>query len=204
MCGKIFTLRQNIIKFYVLIWVKCHPSVQRKLEGNSGYTTPTPTYDCLWIFMKNKMCTSGIYHTSNKYYSADMAMRTIFFLWQGWDKLTKACYWMFEAAASTAKIEKFTSTTHAELNKTYGGATTTAITIGSGIWVSWCQTTPNYHQLYGIIWIKLPFWLHTITQRPQPLHTTYCVITRSQKYHSKHMHHLRQWNLSIISTQAEI
>ena len=77
------TLRRNIINLYGLIWGQCYPALQSKLEGNPEYITKFPTYNCLWLFTKLKMCTSIIDHTSNGYYSEVMAMRTIFCLRQG-------------------------------------------------------------------------------------------------------------------------
>ena len=65
------------------------------------------------------MCTSGIDHTSNGYYSAVIAMRTIFGLRQGRDQPTEAYYRRFEAAISTVEQAKCNATTHIELNKAY-------------------------------------------------------------------------------------
>ena len=65
------------------------------------------------------MCTSGINHTSNSYYSAVMATRTILFLRQGRDNPTDAYYRIFEAAISTDDLRKCNATTHMELNKSY-------------------------------------------------------------------------------------
>ena len=65
------------------------------------------------------MCTSGIDHTSNGYYSSVMEMRTIFFLRQGINEPTEAYYRLFEADISTAELEKFNGTNHMELNKSY-------------------------------------------------------------------------------------
>ena len=70
-------------------------------------------------YSKNKMCTSGIDHTSNGYYYEVISMRTIFFLRQGRDEPMEAYYRRFESAISTAELAKFTATTHAELNITY-------------------------------------------------------------------------------------
>ena len=50
------------------------------------------------------MCTSGIDHASNGYYSAVMAMRTILCLKQGRDDPKKAYYRRFEAAISTDEL----------------------------------------------------------------------------------------------------
>ena len=71
------------------------------------------------MFTKVNMCTSGINHTSNGYYYAVMATRTILFLRQGIDELTEAYYRRFEADISTAELEKCNTTTHMELNKPY-------------------------------------------------------------------------------------
>ena len=79
------TLRQNIIKIYGLIWGQCSPALQSELEVDPEYITKSPTYNCLWLFTKFKMCTSGIDPTSNGYYSKVMAVRTIFCLIQGRD-----------------------------------------------------------------------------------------------------------------------
>ena len=65
------------------------------------------------------MCTYGIDHTSNGYYYTVMAMRTIFYLRQVRDKPTEAYYRRFEAAISTAELERCNATTHMELNKFY-------------------------------------------------------------------------------------
>ena len=65
------------------------------------------------------MCTSDIYHTSNGYYSAVMSMRTIFCPRQVIDEPTEAYYRRFEAAMSTAELEKCNAKTHMELNKSY-------------------------------------------------------------------------------------
>ena len=81
----IFTLRQNIIKLYVLIWGQCSPAPEIKLEGDPDHTSHAPTYYCRWLFVKIKMCTSGIDHTWNWYYYIFISMRTIFCLRQGWD-----------------------------------------------------------------------------------------------------------------------
>ena len=48
-----------------------------------------------------------------------MAMRTILCLRQGRDEPTEAYYRRFEAAISTAELEKCNTTTHIELNKAY-------------------------------------------------------------------------------------
>ena len=50
---------------------------------------------------------------------AVMAMRTILFMIQGRYKSTEAYYRIFEAAISTADLEKCNSTTHMKLNKSY-------------------------------------------------------------------------------------
>ena len=65
------------------------------------------------------MCTSGIDHTPNGYYSAVMSMRTILCLSQGRDEPTEMYYRRFEAAISTAELEKCNEITHIELNKDY-------------------------------------------------------------------------------------
>ena len=71
------------------------------------------------MFTKVKMCTSGIDHTPNCYYSAFMEMRTIFFLRQGIDEPTEAYYILFEVDISTAELAKCNATTHIKLNKAY-------------------------------------------------------------------------------------
>ena len=43
---KISTLRQNIIKLYVLIWGQCSPAPEIKLEGDPYHTSHAPTYYC--------------------------------------------------------------------------------------------------------------------------------------------------------------
>ena len=65
------------------------------------------------------MCTYRIDHTSNGYYYAVIAMRTIFCLRQGIYEPTETYYRRFEAAISTAALEKCNTTTHIELNKAY-------------------------------------------------------------------------------------
>ena len=65
------------------------------------------------------MCTSGINHTSNGYYSAVMATRTIFCLRQGRDDPKEVYNRIFEAAISRAELENCNATTHMELNKAY-------------------------------------------------------------------------------------
>ena len=65
------------------------------------------------------MCTSGIYHTSNGYYSAVMATRTIFCLIQWRDEPAEAYSKRFEAAISTTELENCNTTNHMELNKAY-------------------------------------------------------------------------------------
>ena len=63
------------------------------------------------------MCTSGIYHTTNGYYYAVMAMGTIFCRRYGKDDPTGAYYRRYEAFISTAELAKCNATTHMELNK---------------------------------------------------------------------------------------
>ena len=65
------------------------------------------------------MFTYLVDHSSNVYYSTVMDMRTILCLRQGIDKPTEAYYRIFEAAISTAELEKFNVITHMELNKVY-------------------------------------------------------------------------------------
>ena len=65
------------------------------------------------------MCTYGIEHTSNGYYSATMAMRNILYLRQGIDKPTEAYNRIFEAEISTDDLEKCNATTQTEPNKAY-------------------------------------------------------------------------------------
>ena len=65
------------------------------------------------------MCASGIDHTPNGYYSSVLSMRTIFCLRQVRDEPTEVSYRRFEAAISTAKLEKCNAITHIELNKYY-------------------------------------------------------------------------------------
>ena len=64
------------------------------------------------VFTNNKMCTPGIYHTSNGYYSSVMSTRTIFLLQKGQDKPTKYYYRRFEATISMAEIAKRTAMKH--------------------------------------------------------------------------------------------
>ena len=65
------------------------------------------------------MCTSGIDNTSNGHYYSVMAMRNILCLRQGKDEPMEAYYRIFEAAISTADMEKCNATTNMELNKAY-------------------------------------------------------------------------------------
>ena len=65
------------------------------------------------------MCTSGINHTSNGYYSEVISMSTILCLRQGRDKPTEAYYRSFKAAISTVELKRCNATTHMELNKAY-------------------------------------------------------------------------------------
>ena len=159
----------------------------------------------IWLYVvstKIKMCTYGIDHTSNKYYSSVMFMRTIFCLRQGQDEPTESYYRSFEAAISTSYTEKWTAMTHMELNRTQIGAMTKKSPIFSRICASSCWLIPNNSQVYGMIWRKIPFWVRKITQRSQPPHIKYCVGTRIQHNRSKHTHHPGRWHLSIIMTQA--
>ena len=73
-------LRQNIIRLYGLIWLQCLPALKSELESDPDYS---------WLFKRIKICTSGINHTSNGYYSAVMAMRDVSCLWQGQYEPTK-------------------------------------------------------------------------------------------------------------------
>ena len=84
------TLRKEIINIYGLIWGQCTPELHSELEGDPEYITKSPTYNCLWLFTKVKMCTSGIDHTSNGYYTAVVAIITILFLRQVRDDPTEA------------------------------------------------------------------------------------------------------------------
>ena len=102
--SKKFNPTAKIIDIYGLIWGQCSPALQSELEGDPEYITKSPAYNCLWLFTKVKKCTSGIDHTSNGYYSAVMAMRTIFCLRQGIDEPTEAYYRQFEAFISTAEL----------------------------------------------------------------------------------------------------
>ena len=58
----------------------------------------SPTYNYLWLLTKVKTFTSGIDHTSNGYYYAVMAMRTIFYLIKGRDNPMDTYCIIFEAA----------------------------------------------------------------------------------------------------------
>ena len=46
-------------------------------------TQKNPTYECIWIFTKIKMCTSRTDHRYNGYYYVGMAIRNIFCLRKG-------------------------------------------------------------------------------------------------------------------------
>ena len=113
------TLRQNIIKIYGIIWGKFSPALQSEFEGDPEYIIKSSTYTLLWLYTKVKICTSGIYYTSNGYYSAAISTRTIFYMIQVRDDPTEAYYRIFEASVSTADMEKCNATTHMELNKAY-------------------------------------------------------------------------------------
>ena len=89
------------------------------MEGDPEYITKSPKYNILLLFTKVNMCTSIIYHTSYGYYSAFMAMRTIFCLRQVIYEPTEAYHIQFEAAISAAELEKCNATTHIELNRSY-------------------------------------------------------------------------------------
>ena len=112
-------LQKNIIKLYRQVWGQWSPALQSELEGDPEYITKSPTYNCLWLFTKVNMFTSVIDPTSNGYYSAVMATRTIFCLRQGRDEPTEAYYRPFEAAISTSELSKCNKTTHIGLDKTY-------------------------------------------------------------------------------------
>ena len=92
---KMSTLRQNIIKLYGIIWGHCSSVLQREMERDSEYITKYLTYNCIWLFTKVNMCTSGIDHTSDGYYSIVMAMRTILCLRQGIDEPKETYYRKF-------------------------------------------------------------------------------------------------------------
>ena len=146
------TLRHNIIRKYRLIWGKWSPALQSKLEGNTDYTTHSPTYAWLWMFTKIKMCTSGIDHTSNGYHSAVIAMRTIFCLWKGRCEPIKAYYRRFEASISTSELKKCTSTKHVYINKTYTGGDDENITKKL---LAMCLLMSDDYEWYSGIWNDL-------------------------------------------------
>ena len=106
------TLRKDIINIYGLIWGQCTPELHSELEGDPEYITKSPTYNCLWLFTKVNMCTSGIGCTSNGYYSLVIAMRTIFFIIQVIDEPTEAYYRRCEASISMAELENCNLTNH--------------------------------------------------------------------------------------------
>ena len=110
-------LRGKMIKLYGLIWGHFSLALLRELEGNAEYIINSPTYNCIWMYNKVKMCTSGIDHTSIGYHSTVMATRKILCLRQGIDKPTEEYYRIFEAAISMADMKKYNTTTHMELNK---------------------------------------------------------------------------------------
>ena len=80
------------------MWGQFYPTLQSQLEGDLEYIKQSPTYNCIWMFTKVKMCTSGISHTSNGYYSSVMSMMNILCLRQGRDEPMKAYYRRFEVA----------------------------------------------------------------------------------------------------------
>ena len=124
---------------YSVIWNNLNNST---LLGTENYTkTTTSAYDVLCYYKKPappcqvhappaavpffqsgdteknkttkvKMCTSGIDHKSNGYYSASMEMRTIFCLRQGRDEPMEVYYRHFEVAISTSKLAECNATTH--------------------------------------------------------------------------------------------
>ena len=83
------------------------------------------------MFTKVKMCTYGTIHTSNGYYYAVMAMRTIFYPILGREKTIEAYYKRFETYISTDDLAKWNDTTHVELNKTYTGGLMKTVIRGS-------------------------------------------------------------------------
>ena len=113
------TLQHNIINLYGLIREQCSSALQSKLEADPEYIINSPTYNFLWLFTKFKVFTSFIDHASNGYYYAAIAIRTIFCLIQVRDESIEAYYGVFEAAISTADLEKCNATTHIELNIVY-------------------------------------------------------------------------------------
>ena len=106
------TLWENIINLYGIIWGQCSPALQSELEGDQEYITKSPTYNCLWMLTKVMICTSVIDDTSNVYYYAVMAMRTILCRRQGRYDPTETYYRRFEASVSTDELEKCNATTH--------------------------------------------------------------------------------------------
>ena len=95
------------------------------------------------------MCTSGIDHISNVYYSAFVSMRTIFCLKQGRDEPTEEYYRQFEAAVSTSELEKCNATTYIELNKTYADGDDE---VGNKRFQSMCLIISADSDQYSCIW----------------------------------------------------
>ena len=52
-----------------------------------------------------------------------------------------------------------------------------------------CKFILNYTQVFGLIWITVPSWEQTITQRLQPPPLRYCAVTKSQHHKAKNTHH---------------
>ena len=98
------------------------------------------------------MCTYGIYHTSNGYYSAVVEIRTILCLIQVRDKPTEAYYRICETSISTADLTKCNTTTHMEINKSYANGDNGD---GTKIFQEMCLTMSTNLYQYSGIWNDL-------------------------------------------------
>ena len=98
------------------------------------------------------MCTSGIDHTSNSYYPAVMAMRTILCLRQGIDEPMEAYYKIFEVTISTSELAKCNAKTHVELNKAYADGDNE---YGTKRFQAICLIVSADSDQYSVIWNDL-------------------------------------------------
>ena len=180
---------ENIIKIYGIIWWQGSPALQNELEGESEYIKKLPTYNLLWLFNKVKMCTSGIDHTSNGYYSAVMAMRTIFWIRQGRDEHIEAYCRRFESSISTSELAKYNATTNLEINKSYADGEDED---GTNRFQEMLLIMSADSDQYSGIWNNLNNITILVTdncKKPQLPHTTYCVVIRNRQHHAKYTRH---------------
>ena len=153
--------------------------------------------------MNIKICTSGIDHTPNGYYSELMAMGYILFLRKGRDETTKTYYRRFETSISSYEISKCTVMTHVEPNITYaGGAIMTTSPRGFKQCAYSCNLILNDTQGFGMNQRTAYFWVRKTPQRLQPPHMTYCAVTRIRHHNAKHTHQPGQWSLLRVKMQT--